>query len=68
MIAVVLIFTSMDMLSEIIHDGDDNLDNGTHHNGAVNADFIEMAPKVTNCATKASFSGKTPHMIDIHNF
>eukprot|EP00957_Ditylum_brightwellii_P097295 7410100-Ditylum_brightwellii.AAC.1 len=56
LIATILMYTTLNWLKEIIHDGKDVLDNGTHPNEAVNGAAVVMAPKAINYATTASFS------------
>ena len=68
LIATISMYTTLDRLKEIIHDGKDVLDNGTQPNEAVNGAAIVMAPKAINYATAASFSDRVHHMIGVHNF
>eukprot|EP00957_Ditylum_brightwellii_P189690 14439106-Ditylum_brightwellii.AAC.1 len=56
LIPTISMYTTLDWLKEIIHDGEDVLDNGTQPNEAVNGAMIVMAPKAINYATTASFS------------
>eukprot|EP00957_Ditylum_brightwellii_P163208 12427381-Ditylum_brightwellii.AAC.1 len=58
LIATIPMYTTLDRLKDIIHDGKDVLNNVTQPNEVVNGAAIVMAPKAMNYATAASFSDR----------
>mmetsp|Transcript_39552 Transcript_39552/g.57756 ORF Transcript_39552/g.57756 Transcript_39552/m.57756 type:complete len:185 (+) Transcript_39552:1039-1593(+) len=66
--AVVSMFTTMERLEELFHDGEDIVDRGTQPNEAVNNGTCTMAPKAINYSTSTSFHDRVHHMIGVHNY
>eukprot|EP00957_Ditylum_brightwellii_P072998 5547440-Ditylum_brightwellii.AAC.1 len=63
LVAAISMYTTLDWLKEVIHNGKDVLDNGTQPNKTVNGAVIAMAPKAINYATAARFFDQAHHMI-----